>query len=250
MRGVKSPVGTLSSNRDEFKAAPPCIPPPPCAPPYPYASVGAVGVGTGVLKAAGAGTLSDDAAYPPSPPVSEGVLTIDVDIDVDEAGTPCGVLASPKAGIPNAAGSGMGTARGVGCTSPPRSRAGVGTCDEGSARATPGCEGRKPEVGRACSCVALALASALVLALRDEGAELDASAASASSVLSPGGSGMGDWTSWGVFRSASASAAVSAPRVDTEGTRARRRGARGGGPRARGVQKEKVKRTRARAARS
>jgi hypothetical protein len=157
MRGVKSPVGTLSSNRGEFKAAPPCIPAPPCAPPY--ASAGAVGVGTGVFKA-GAGTLSDtepgvgmlseEAAYPLSPPVSEGGTREGVlasEVDIDEA-------ASPKGGIPNAAGSGMGmgTACGVGCTSPPRSRACVGTAFTlAPGSATPGCEGRRPEVGRGWS---------------------------------------------------------------------------------------------------
>jgi hypothetical protein len=75
-------------------------------------------------------SVSSDAAYPLSPPLSEGgtregVLAIDVDID--EAATACG----------------------VGCT--PSSEA-VGTAFTlvvgSNATPTPGCEGRRPEVGR------------------------------------------------------------------------------------------------------
>ncbi|KAJ7915778.1 hypothetical protein B0H13DRAFT_2270212 [Mycena leptocephala] len=198
MRGVKSPVGTLSSNRDEFKAAPPCIPPPPCAPPYPYASVGAVGVGTGVLKAGagtlsdpGVGTLSDDAAYPLSPPVSEGVLASEVDISK---------RASPKAGMGS-----LHRKRGYrGPASGLRLRWRQG-------RRRRGARGGGLRSGGG----GLVLESCSHFAVRDEGAEPDDSAASASSVLSPGASGMGDW-SCGVFRSTSASAAASESRVDTE----------------------------------
>jgi hypothetical protein len=91
--------------------------------------------------------LSEEAAYPLSPPVSEGGTREGVlasEVDIDEA-------ASPKAGIPSAAGSGMGTC-GVGCT--PSSEA-VGTAFTFAVRdeegATPGCDGRRPEVGRGWS---------------------------------------------------------------------------------------------------
>ncbi|KAJ7913185.1 hypothetical protein B0H13DRAFT_2326589 [Mycena leptocephala] len=179
-RGLK--VARQSARREELRAAEPCTPTP-CAPTPAYP--GTADVGTGVKAGTDdpgvpmALSLSVDAAYSLSPPVlavvegtSEGIeASASVRMRVE----------SPMAGIPKAVGSGMGTPLGVDV------RCGV-CCYTGV----------RWEEARGCARAACLLPFPLVLV---DGAGLDDPAVSARSVLAPGVSGAGDWTSGGVLES-------------------------------------------------